>query len=388
MSEHWYYRSFGQDFGPVPFDQLKELAASESIGATDEIRRDDATDWVLASSIPELGFVVAESGTVIVAAPIASNDWYCLFYGQEMGPIGFDEIAAFAEQGQLSEDDQVKLGAEGKWRRVGSIGRLVAVIPYKAAQQTIPEKRSEPVIAIIPQAVAPVPAPVPAHTPAVVYKQPVAQTAPIAAPAEPVKPADPPTARLSSPVMAVRTEAPVEPATSPTSSAADRRSYPGGLSSTPSPYRPTVPPRPIARSSKSSSDFSIISFLMGPGAIAGGIIVVIGLIYVGWNYLPQGNGADIERYTSLKKFLDDVRSARTSNSLDASTFKRRAQQFSADYIPALKHANGSMPAKQNLLWAVRDELPKMMAKDLKTETVEEKRFASRLASAATSLGVK
>ncbi len=385
MSEQWYYRSFGQDFGPVPFDQLQELAASESIGATDEIRRDDATDWVLASSIPELGFAVAESGAVVVAPPIASNDWYCLFYGQEMGPIGFDEIAAFAEQGQLSEDDQVKLGAEGKWRRVGSIGRLVAVIPYKAAQQTIPEKRSEPVIAIMPQAVAPAPAP------AVVSQKPVAPAVPVAAPVEPLQPVVPPVApspRLSSPSVAVRTETPEEPTANPANSAATRSTYPGGFSSTPSPYRPTVPPRPMPRSSKSSSDFSIVDFIKGPGAIVGGIIVLIGLVYVGWSNLPQGNGADVERYTNLKKFLEDVRSARSSNSVDASAFKRRAQQFSADYIPALKHANGSMPAKQNLLWAVRDELPKMMAKDLKTETVEEKRFASRLASAATSLGIK
>lgn len=383
MSEQWYYRSFGQDFGPVPFDQLQELAASESIGATDEIRREDATDWVMASSIPELGFAVVEAGAVAVAPPKGSNDWYCMFYGQELGPIGFAEITAFAEQGQLSEDDQVKLGADGKWRRVGSIGRLVAVIPYKAAQQTIPEKRSAPVIATIPQSVAPVPAP------AVV--KPVAPAAPVAAPVEPVKPVDPPVApspRLSSPSVAVRTDVPEEPATSPANSAASRSSYPGGFGSTPSPYRPNIPARPMPRSSKSSSDFSIVDFIKGPGAIAAGIIVVIGLAYVGWSYLPQGNGADIERYTNLKNFLDDIRSARSSNSVDASTFKRRAQQFSADYIPALKHANGSMPAKQNLLWAVRDELPKMMAKDLKTETAEEKRFASRLASAATSLGIK
>eukprot|EP00456_Euglypha_rotunda_P016134 TRINITY_DN1527_c0_g1_i11.p1 TRINITY_DN1527_c0_g1~~TRINITY_DN1527_c0_g1_i11.p1 ORF type:complete len:459 (-),score=82.59 TRINITY_DN1527_c0_g1_i11:561-1937(-) len=51
--------------------------------------------------------------------------------GQELGPLSFRELVDYAEQGQVAADDLVKLGANGKWRRVGSIGRLVAVLPYQ-----------------------------------------------------------------------------------------------------------------------------------------------------------------------------------------------------------------------------------------------------------------
>ena len=127
---------------------------------------------------------------------------------------------------------------------------------------------------------------------------------------------------------------------------------------------------------------------MIPGAIACGVLVLAGLIYVAWNSFPQTSTSDVECYTQLKKFLDDLRSARASSSIDSSAFKRRAQQFSADFIPLLKDGDGSKPARQSLLWAVRDELPKMMASDLKKETNEEKRFVSRLEKAADKLGIK
>ena len=374
MSEQWYYRSFGQDFGPVPFDQLQELAASESIGATDEVRRADSADWVLASTVPELGFATAKAGNPVAAAPTGANEWYCLLCGQEMGPLSFDEIVAFAEQGQLSRDDQVKLGSNGNWRRVGSIGRLVAVLPYQPAEQTIPQKKSAAEIATIAPKVAPSPSSANVDTLRV----------PAAKPTEPAA-ASP---RPSSPSIPVPPEAPKAIEPDRASPPPVRSASPAGFSSTPQPARPTVPPRPLATPSRNSSGTSFVRSLMIPGAIAGGVLLLAGLIYVAWSSFPQASTSDVECYTQLKKFLDDLRSARASSSIDSSAFKRRAQQFSADFIPLLKDADASKPARQNLLWAVRDELPKMMASDLKKETNEEKRFVSRLEEAADKLGIK
>ena len=59
-----------------------------------------------------------------------------------------------------------------------------------------------------------------------------------------------------------------------------------------------------------------------------------------------------------------------------------------EYVSALKHANGSTPAKHSLLRAVRDELPKMMSNDLSEESLAEERYAAHLSDAATTMGIK
>lgn len=391
MLEQWFYRIFGQEFGPVAFDELRELATFGSISPTDEVRNENSTEWVMGSSIPELGFVVEESEAGFVPSLKSLNDWYCVICGQELGPLSFDEIARFAEQSQLSAEDQVKLGAGGKWRRVGSIGRLLAAIPYQPAQQRIPEKRSEPDIAIpaVPVEVShpdvspvePV-SPVPKPTPPVIATP--------AVPARPDIPGKPSSPAVNVPIELATPSPPASPVIEKSSQpvVASSNSSSGGFAASPSPYRATAPARPIARPSSRSSDFSIMDLIKGPAGITVGAIALVGLLVLGWSSLPQGAAADIARYQSLKKLLDDVKSARATKTVDVAAFQKRAQELSAAYIPALKHANGSMPARQNLLWAVRDELPKMMAKDLTQENIEEKRFASRLASAATVLGVK
>ena len=154
MADQWFYRMFGQDFGPVAFDELKSLAELGSIAADDEVRDASSADWVIAGSIGELGLSSGGSATLsvraVMTAPTASSshagadDWYCKAFGQELGPLPLEEVVAYAEQGQLSADDEVRLGATGKWRRVGSIGRLVAVLPYQKPSTPEPKLPSKP----------------------------------------------------------------------------------------------------------------------------------------------------------------------------------------------------------------------------------------------------
>ena len=150
MAEQWYYRMFGQDFGPVSFEELKQLAELGSISASDEVRSASSSAWEAAGSIADLALEkdhdLAGPRSVAVAeapapsGPVGADDWYYMFHGQELGPIGFDEVLAFAEQGQLEANDEVRLGVKGKWRRVGSIGRLVAVLPYHEPAVTEPKQ--------------------------------------------------------------------------------------------------------------------------------------------------------------------------------------------------------------------------------------------------------
>lgn len=158
MSEQWYYRMFGEEFGPVALEKLREMAAHGTVGCEDEVRSDRSTRWVPAGSVRELG-LSSDGGGVEVATASDSDaamnvvaqgeragldDWYCLANGHELGPLNFDELMKFARHEQLSADDEVKLGANGKWRRVGSIGRLMAVLPFRAAEPTKPRPAGRP----------------------------------------------------------------------------------------------------------------------------------------------------------------------------------------------------------------------------------------------------
>jgi hypothetical protein len=135
MSEQWHYRIFGQDFGPIRFDELKQLAEAGTISRGDEVRPESSTDWMVAENVHDLVLPASEDlllpSDESASAQSVSDEWYCRFDNQELGPLSFEELVEFTKGEQLSANDDVKLGVSGKWRRVGSIGRLVAVLPYQ-----------------------------------------------------------------------------------------------------------------------------------------------------------------------------------------------------------------------------------------------------------------
>ena len=138
MADQWLYKLFGQEFGPISFEELQTLADIGILSNSDEVRRKSAARWETADSVAQLGLkaltnvATAINRDLVTPAELAkSDDWFCQMLGQELGPLSFRELVDYAEQGQVAADDLVKLGANGKWRRVGSIGRLVAVLPYQ-----------------------------------------------------------------------------------------------------------------------------------------------------------------------------------------------------------------------------------------------------------------
>ena len=149
MADQWFYRLFGVEFGPVPVEKLKELIELGTLSAADEVREVNASSWVVAGEVVSLGLKAANNA---VEEPLAyasisdfdlnttktvADDWYRRLGDQEFGPFNFDELVEYAKREHVSTDDEVKLGANGKWRRVGSIGRLMAVLPYQAAEKII-----------------------------------------------------------------------------------------------------------------------------------------------------------------------------------------------------------------------------------------------------------
>lgn len=342
MAEQWFYRMFGQDFGPIPWSELQELVRAGSVSSTDEVRAESSSKWVSVGTVRELGAApVAPSTTASATAVVevehhlsqGNDDWYCRFKGHDVGPIGFQVLLALAEQGRLFSDDELKLGTGGKWRRVGSIGRLVSVLPN--------------------QGMAPgIPAPA---TPAIEGMKPVVANA-----AMPASPAPAPLASVAPGVA------------------------PGAVSQP----RPTVyPPRPAYRPS-SSSDWSFSGILKGPLGITGIAIVFVAMLVTGWKFWPKGNAVDVQRYNSLKLLLDDIRANREAKSTDFQSIKKRGNKLHQEYLPTLRIEAVQNPGKQKLLEVVRDHLPRLIGSDLTKENSYEQNFEANLKEAAALLDIK
>ena len=423
MAEQWYYRMFGQEFGPVPFSELQQLAATGSISSADEVRAERFVNWVSAGSVGELGLPADSPVSPSLAAmdhhhaAVGSGDWFCRFSGQEWGPLSFSEIVTFAEQGQLSADDEVKLGGDGKWRRVGSIGRLVAVLPFQSPENSVTATKktvvatADTVVAmektvdetLAAQTSTPVP---PTARGGVKEVKPSASVAHSTRPANSLPPVESPTSAVvkkpSSPNVETR-PALVAMTRVESLSSVESPSASSALSTPPAinhPHSPTASrtrsatppvasrPRPVTRPARPSSPFSLWEFLKGPAGIAG-IVVVVVLLIVAWRNVPKSSAADIERHKNLRQILDDIRVARAAKSTDFSSIKKRAQKLHSEYVPVLElEASNDQSAKQRLLWATRDELPKMTSGNLAQESEHEKAFDLRLKEAAELLDIK
>lgn len=146
MSDGWMYRDFGQDFGPVPHAQLQSLAAAGTISPDCEVRCINETTWKKAADVAGLEFPnAARAGRSTGSDPNLSvkgaDDWYYNVGGLVLGPVTFDELLELGRNEQLSADDNIRLGANGKWRRAGSIGRLMAVLPFQVVEKNRPTNR-------------------------------------------------------------------------------------------------------------------------------------------------------------------------------------------------------------------------------------------------------
>jgi hypothetical protein len=98
----------------------------------------------------------------------ATEGWYYESLGQEWGPLTFEELLDHARNGHLTPDDKIRMGRKGKWRKAGSMGRLMALMPFQDAKvRTIGSETAEEDLEIkvpvreSPPPVGPAPAPTP-----------------------------------------------------------------------------------------------------------------------------------------------------------------------------------------------------------------------------------
>jgi hypothetical protein len=151
MSAQWFYRVFDQEFGPVSIEELRQLAVNGIVASDSEVRSTESVDWVAAGTIKELGLqgvaktpappVVGKTGSdPDLGVAKGADDWFYRRGEREFGPVSFDALLELARTEQVGADDSIKLGASGKWRRVGSVGRLMAVLPFQTAKSRTPSQ--------------------------------------------------------------------------------------------------------------------------------------------------------------------------------------------------------------------------------------------------------
>jgi hypothetical protein len=125
---------FGEEFGPVSKDVLQQLVQDGTLSTTDEVRG-EATGWLpVAQVLAGAQAAVTATGS----APAEDAAWYCRIAGMELGPLPLDDLVRFAENGELTAEDDVRYGTEGKWRKAASLGRLASVMDLSKIRELRP----------------------------------------------------------------------------------------------------------------------------------------------------------------------------------------------------------------------------------------------------------
>jgi hypothetical protein len=169
----WYFQSLGQDFGPVPFGELLEMAKRKDITPEDSVRKGDGGQWVpaglidglfpdefenaTADDLEDLFSVSMERPSSVARNPAPSKHskasepvafestsqyqaksapviaqmpvpvlWYCYVNDQEVGPVALTDLQDYAATGQITPEVYVRYGADGEWVQAAQIPELYA----------------------------------------------------------------------------------------------------------------------------------------------------------------------------------------------------------------------------------------------------------------------
>lgn len=141
MADEWYFMAHDDQYGPIPFADLLEMSRSGQLAEDDSVRQGADGEWVSADSIAELLPHLAPADSAASnTSPDDSDDsddsdeWYGRVLGSEIGPMSFDNLKLIARRGELSEDDEVRRGADGPWVVANTIENLFHAAPEVATE--------------------------------------------------------------------------------------------------------------------------------------------------------------------------------------------------------------------------------------------------------------
>jgi GYF domain 2 len=115
MSDHWYYRLANQEFGPVAFEVIAELAGDGILSGADTLRRDGRKEWIRADSVVGLVLETDTEDSHAIPRDADVAEWYCRTFGSEFGPMTLADLKQMIADEQLTPDDKVRQGQRGAW---------------------------------------------------------------------------------------------------------------------------------------------------------------------------------------------------------------------------------------------------------------------------------
>jgi hypothetical protein len=131
MSDRWYYRIFGQEFGPVSLELVRTLVASGTIAPDDEVRSANRSNWILACAASELcGSSKSPVIGLAVERRTVRDEWFCRGATGDFGPLTLSDLIQLAAIGDLKPDEVVRSRDDDYWRQLRSIRRLCELLPF------------------------------------------------------------------------------------------------------------------------------------------------------------------------------------------------------------------------------------------------------------------
>ena len=368
----WYCRVLNHELGPMSADDLMKMLFDGELAPNDEVKSSAEPEWVpartvvfLSSSGSDLDVIDSEEDSVEELVPTSGESaseqtatteenvveaeepaepppppilkvrskqkWYCKLGGMGYGPIEAHKIKMWAEQDRVEPTDLLKLGRKGEWFEAWQIEALQLKKPNP--KQAEPEVKADTAATETESNT----------TGAPVTAAPAAALAPM--PAAPVAAAVPPVARAKPKIQVQR-----------------------------------------------SNPLEALGPLMDPKILGGvgGVIALVAILYfvpLGDLFSPSGK----EEFAKFQAFYQEYKALQSKQAGPAeyAALKKKANTELDPVIKDLESTAGSdYPALQQLLWAGRDYLPKMLDNPGPESARDQEKFENCLEEAERLINKK
>ena len=150
MSDQWFYRIQGQEYGPVSLDLVRSLVVSGVIAPDDEVRDLERSNWILACAASELrGSTQQRSIDLAEERRHQRDQWYCRGATGDYGPLKLVDLIELAVRGELSPDEEIKARVDDYWRQIHTFERLLELLPFPDEIREISQNCSQHKLAAV-----------------------------------------------------------------------------------------------------------------------------------------------------------------------------------------------------------------------------------------------
>jgi RsiW-degrading membrane proteinase PrsW (M82 family) len=129
----WFYRIRGREFGPLPSERIRQLAASGRLKPADYVRKGSAAPWKRACQVRGLSFGYAPS------PGDAARRWYCKTAQGVSGPFSAVEIVRQGLAGEISPTDLLRSASSRAWAPAARFRGM----RFAPAETPLPEQEQE-----------------------------------------------------------------------------------------------------------------------------------------------------------------------------------------------------------------------------------------------------